>query len=321
MAEHENGTDRVAGALPNLVLAGVTKAGTTSLFNYLGQHPEIGVAGVKEINYFTPLLYGDSLAPLSEYSRHFARCADRPWRLDASPAYFVGGAELATAVQATLPDARVLIALRDPVRRFWSSYTYKHSKGRLPKDMTFPAFIAKCRQLRDAGVDGTPENVVYRTLSAGMYADYLEGWFDVFGDALRVVFFETLADDPRMVLSDICRWLGIDAAPVASMDLAARNATTQPRSLRLRRAAHRLNAALAPVVGDSVRRRLKRSYDRVNSGSLDERLGDAEREELAEFYAEANARCAALLTARGYADLPDWLSPTPATPRPAGQSS
>ena len=44
--------------LPNLVIAGVPKAGTTSLFNYLAQHPDICPSDVKETRYFEPLRYG-----------------------------------------------------------------------------------------------------------------------------------------------------------------------------------------------------------------------------------------------------------------------
>ncbi len=67
-----------AERLPNLIIAGVGKAGTTSLFWYLSQHPGICASDVKEIQYFTPLSEGDGvLPPLSEYARHFAAC-DRP---------------------------------------------------------------------------------------------------------------------------------------------------------------------------------------------------------------------------------------------------
>ena len=44
-----------SGRLPNLLVAGVSRGGTTSMFHYLGQHSEVGTSDVKELRYFTPL--------------------------------------------------------------------------------------------------------------------------------------------------------------------------------------------------------------------------------------------------------------------------
>src|SRR3712207_9448996 len=58
--------------LPNLIIAGVGKGGTTSLFRYLGQHPQVCASRVKELRYFQSLRYGEPMAPLDQYTRHFA---------------------------------------------------------------------------------------------------------------------------------------------------------------------------------------------------------------------------------------------------------
>ena len=56
--------DTTMGRLPNLVVIGVSKAGTTSLFEYLGRHRDVGLSDLKELRYFTPLRYGEPLERL-----------------------------------------------------------------------------------------------------------------------------------------------------------------------------------------------------------------------------------------------------------------
>ena len=110
-----------AEKLPNLIIAGVNKAGTTSLFSYLTQHPEIGGSSIKEACYFLPVRYGNKVAPISEYQALFKDSLLCPVIMEATPGYFYGGYSLANEINKTLPDTKVIILLRDPVTRLLSS--------------------------------------------------------------------------------------------------------------------------------------------------------------------------------------------------------
>src|SRR5688572_20599902 len=101
-------------ALPNLVIAGVTKAGTTSLHAYLSQHSGVAPADVKEVDHYAPMIGGGQPPSLAEYARHFVAAGAAPFRLDASPNYFIGGRRLVARMAEELRGPRVLIALRDP---------------------------------------------------------------------------------------------------------------------------------------------------------------------------------------------------------------
>ncbi len=298
------------GALPNLVVAGVTKAGTSSLHHYLGQHPAIGLADLKEVDHYAPMVGGGEAPSLSEYARHFHGCADATWRLDASPRYFIGGPPLVLRLASELGRPRILISLREPVSRMWSSYTYKRSKARLPEGMRFPDFVAACRRVHDEGTVREPGSAAYRTLASGVYADYLPDWFDVLDDQVRVVFFDDITRDPLALVSALCEWLDLDPAPARGFDLAGRNATVQPRSQAVKRVADRANAQLRRLVPDDswLRHTLKRSYLRLNAAALDERPSAADLEQLRAFYAPTLPRLRHLLEQRGQAELPDWLS-------------
>jgi Sulfotransferase domain len=296
--------------LPNLVIAGVTKAGTTSLFRYLGQHPDIGAADEKELDHYAPMVHGGQPPPIEEYARHFAAVADAPWRLEASPRYFIGGPALVQRLRDDLGTPKVLIALREPVSRMWSSYTYKRSKSRLPAGMTFADFYDECRRVADDRSERDPDDAGYRTLATGVYADFLPDWFDVLGSGVRVVFFDDLAAHPQQTVTELCTWLGLDAAPVAGFDLDVRNATYQPRSAALRTTAQRANSRLKRLVPEDspVNQTLRRAYQRINSRPLAERFTDADRERVAAFYAPTLPPLRALLSTAGHAKLPEWLA-------------
>jgi len=139
--------------LPNLVIAGVAKAGTTSLFRYLAQHPEVCPSSVKEARYFTALRYGEPLAPVADYARLFASCRGETYRMEATPGYFPGGRVVAQAIDELLPGSRVVVSLRDPVQRCWSWYRFVKSTARIPEQMGFPAYLDRCAELHRAGVD------------------------------------------------------------------------------------------------------------------------------------------------------------------------
>src|SRR3954451_21171218 len=138
-------------------MAGVTKAGTSSLHHYLGQHPGIGLADLKEVDHYAPMVSGAEPPSLEEYAGHFRECADATWRLAASPRSFIGGPPLVRRLADELGRPRVLIALREPVARMWSSYTYKRSKARLPQGMGFSDFVAACHRVHDEGTVRGPE--------------------------------------------------------------------------------------------------------------------------------------------------------------------
>lgn len=306
-----------AGAqrLPNLVIAGVTKAGTTSLFGYLGQHPDICPTRDKEVDHFTPLVHGGEPGDLSNYATQFSKWAGEPWRLEASPRYFIGGRPLAERLVRDLPDLHVVITLRDPVTRLWSSYTFKKSKGRLPVDMRFGQYFDRCLSVFEAGTAREVEALLFRALTVGRYADYLNDWFEVCGDRLRVVFFEQLVQAPRAQVARLCHWLGAATEPLTGFDFGVRNRTAQPRSLALRGLAFRFGRATRPLLDrhPELARALKSSYRRLNTGTLGEEMTPADRARVAEFYRPTFAPLRELLLAHGYADLPAWLAPAATT--------
>jgi len=293
--------------LPNLVIAGVAKCGTTSLFSMLGQHPQILASDLKELNYFSPLADGKPLPPLDIYTEHFRQWAGESYRMEASPRYAWLAPEIVAAVARTLPQPRILISLRDPVTRFWSAYGYLRSRGRLARDMSAEAYLEACEHWRS---DPSSSPVRGSALTVGMYAEYLPHWFDSFGDDVRVLFAEDLARDPRASVSSLWSWLQLDPSPSTTIDVGSRNTTMQARSHLLARAAELLRPVTRQVFDSrpQLRTSLRQLYGTVNGTARRDQLAPRTADRLRELYEPSNRQLAAFLAARGYQELPDWLT-------------
>jgi len=299
----------VRGALPNFVIAGVGKAGTTSLHWYLSQHPDICAAPVKEIGYFLPLVEGrGSLAPVEDYSAHFEGCGSERYRLEASPQYFQAGRPLIERMREVLGAPRIVVMLRDPVDRLWSQYRFTRSRmGDLPQEMSFEDYVARCLEVRRTGEPLTPENRLFRAVQGGFYAEYLDPWVEIFGDDFRLVFFEHLVDSPQRVFTALCQWLGITSDP-SSITFSVENRTVPVRSRALQRIALAANSERFLRNRRRLKEPLRRLYYAINRRPSSSVMpADIERM-LREEFEPGNRALASKLADLGYRDLPDWLT-------------
>jgi hypothetical protein len=294
--------------LPNLVIAGVEKAGTTSLFWYLSQHPQICASQVKEINYFHPGHTDGSMEPVAKYARYYTHYRGEPYRLEASPLYWYGGDWVISRIKQTLGQPRIVISLREPVSRFWSAYTFLKSMGRLHKALTGEEYIAECQRIERQQV-GQPKRTHHTPLSIGLYHEYILPWLDAFGHDLKVVFAEPLFSQPSVVTADLCEWLDIDATITDQLDYQTQNETISPRSYALAKVADSGKNILNKLLWRSATTRgvLRNAYRAVNSGGKVEILELQVRKQLEAFYLPSNLLLAAELRKRGYDKLPSWL--------------
>lgn len=295
--------------LPNLLLAGVAKSGTTSLFWYLAQHPDICASKVKELHYFTPLRDPNATLPsLDEYASHFQHCAAARYRMEGSPSYAFGGPAIISAIERTLDNPKIIISLRDPVQRMWSAYAFNKARGKITDVRSCDEFVTICEWKRRHESHMRVGDQKAGALSAGFYDEYLDAWLTTFGSDLLVVFAEDLFRDPAGVVGDVCRWLDIDADAVANLDVAPRNKTVEARNERLRAIAYSLKDHSNRVLegAPAVRSVLRTIYGWMNTTVIDEEFRPETRERLELIYAESKRRTGELLCRHGYTDMPSW---------------
>jgi hypothetical protein len=205
---------------PNLFVVGVVRGGTTSLWGYLEQHPEIFMSPVKEPHFFTKA--GQRRAPLyaseDAYLGLFAE-ATEPLRGEASASYFADAAS-AEAIKAVSPDAKILVALRDPVERAYSHYWHAVSNGQ--ETRTFAAAV------RDELAGRRPEGAE-PYVRRGFYTESLRRYLSLFGENVRVVFLDELSRSPAQTLRGVFEFLGVEPEVADRLVVERRNAFRLPR--------------------------------------------------------------------------------------------
>jgi hypothetical protein len=231
-----------AGEWPNLFVVGVVRGGTTSLWGYLQQHPEIYMSPVKEPHFFTKA--GSKLAPHYATERNYLALfsgARERFRGEASASYF-GDAASPRAIKRVSPDAKILVILRDPVERAYSHYWHAVGNGRETRDFA----DAVQDELAGHRPEGT-EPYVRR----GFYCEALRRYLDLFGDSVLVLFLEDLSREPATTLHGVFRFLGVDPEFADRVVVERRNEARLPRgrvSSRVLRSglARRVAAGIVP---------------------------------------------------------------------------
>ena len=293
------------------IIAGVNKAGTTSLFVSLSTHPDVAPSSIKETGYFLPARYGQPLAPAAEWDAYFADAGARPVHLEATPSYFYGGAAVAEAMRDRLVNPHTIVVLREPVSRAISFFTYQKIRLRFPADYPITDYLREADRLSpDDFLD--PANEKYMAFRGGCYAEFLPGWLDVLGtERLHLVDFERLVSDQRATLHETASWLGLEPERFPAEALSSENRTTGFKSPAFQRLALAGNDRLERILRrhPEAKRKLRAFYYRLNGRSTDEQIPDAVRAELARRYEEPNARLAEQLDAAGI-PRPTWLDPS-----------
>jgi hypothetical protein len=114
--------------LPNLVVIGAQKAGTTSLHRYLQEHPEIAMSTPKELNFFTSPRWNWPKG-VGWYESYFEEPATV--RGESSPSYTTYPREtgIPERMHEVIPEARLIYLVRDPVDRMLSQYLHDRASG------------------------------------------------------------------------------------------------------------------------------------------------------------------------------------------------
>jgi hypothetical protein len=244
-------------SLPQAVILGAQKSGTSSLHYYLVQHPGVIAPLRKEVHYFD-LNHGRGEA---WYRAHFGRVGEPGLNLDSSP-YYLFHPAVPARLHALLPDARLVVLLRDPVRRAYSHYWHERDKGRetLPFEDAIAAETGRIEadheQLANGALEVSTAHQHFSYLARGRYAEQLERWLALYPrERLLALRFEDLVRDPLAVLNATLGFLGLD--PAGSVRLEARNTRRYPplaesTAMRLREYFEPHNARLEALLGRAM---------------------------------------------------------------------
>ena len=205
-----------ARVLPDFIVIGAHKAGTTSFYEYLRQHPMIISAWKKDIKYFDLHFHRGSLWYRSYFPSKYRMRVDRYSGQryitgDGATDYFFSP-QAPQRIANLLPDVKLLLALRSPVDRAYSHYQHIYRNGWEPLSFEEAIEQENHRLQADAEDDETmPAFRRYGYVKKGLYANYLEKWFEIFPkDRIFIVRSEDFfGDDALDVYCQAQEFLGL----------------------------------------------------------------------------------------------------------------
>jgi hypothetical protein len=229
---------------PNLFIVGAPRSGTTSLWSYLKDHPDIFMSAEKELYFFDSDLWArEAWAPtLEQYLANFSAATDEGIIGEATPSY-LRSKRAPAEIKCFNPEARIIIMLRNPLDVMHSL----HSQGLRYGTEPIGDF--------EAALQADTARVGRESLGYHAFTDFpnqVQRYFDVFGrEHVHTIIFDDLKDNPASVYQDTLRFLnvGLNFAPgfkMANANLQVRNARLQRILVHRPRAFRGISRALLP---------------------------------------------------------------------------
>ena len=271
---------------PNFLIAGAAKSGTTSLYHWLSQHPDVFMPENKEPSYFVDT-YGFS--DWNRYLRLFEHARGKKAVGEASTPY-MSAPESPAWIHRILPDVKIIILLRNPIARAWSLYSWMVMEGYEWLSTFERAVTEEDRRFADVTFRHSNPQYFwnYMYFRSGLYHDQVREYLRLFGpDRVRIYLFEDLVTCPRAVYVDACKFLDLD--PAFEPALTVQNVSKIPRSIGLQFRLRRLlrgvysrrgpgaalrRSTIAAVMAANVRRGRRYEMPAVIRGSLAARYRD-----------------------------------------------
>jgi hypothetical protein len=279
------------------------KSGTTALYYYLEQHPQIFMSPVKEPDFFCSGSESTSnpgtTADVRAYERLFADVLDEKAYGEASHCYLYEPGAVGR-IKGYIPEARLIAILRNPVDRAYSHFLHMVRNGTEPLDDF-------SRALREE-MDGVHRASFQDYVGRGLYHEQLTRYFNAFDeDQIRIYLHEDLNDAAAFTLRDIFRFLEVDTEFIPDMSLK-RNVSGRPKNETLDKLLRRqgpVKDALKLYLPAKLRWRLSRPYDTLKNMNLTKppAVKPEVRQQLIEVYREDILKLQELMQR----DLSQWL--------------
>lgn len=299
--------------MPNFLIIGAGKSGTTSLYHYLRQHPQVYMSPVKEPKFFAVegkkldfrgpndeiSMNRGSITDINAYQALFRNVTNERAVGEASPLYLYSP-EAPGRIKHYIPEAKLIAILRDPVERAYSSFLQRVQKGQEPLGDFAQALQGEEARLRD---NWAPR---WQSKQIGFYYTHLKRYYDTFdAGQIRVCLYEDLRADPVALAQDVFRFLEIDDSFIPDTSLR-HNVSGIPKSRALQALVSRPNMIKSVVkllLPAGVRQHIAVSLQTRNIAEPPPPLDQDVRKELVGMYREDILKLEQLIGR----DLSSWL--------------
>ncbi|MGF1604220.1 MAG: sulfotransferase [Thermosynechococcaceae cyanobacterium] len=294
-------------SLPNFLVIGAAKSGTTALHHYLQQHPQVYMTPEKETNFFAfigeDLQFqgpGDaeinrfSITHFEDYAAQFAAVTDEIAIGEACPLYLYHP-KAPERIQANIPNAKLIVILRSPVERAYANFLHLVRDGREPHENFAHALKEEPQRIQENW------EWFWHYRQQGFYAMQLQRYCDRFpSDQLKIYLYEDLIQTPQTLLQGIFHYLEVDASFKPNMTIRP-NKSGMPKNRLMHQILTQpnpLKSILKPLFPAHLRQKIQHQ----NLGKP--QISPEVRQSLAALYQEDILRCQDIIQR----DLTAWLT-------------
>ena len=211
--------------LPNFLIIGAAKSGTTALYHYLKQHPDVFLTPIKETNFFaldgmnidfkgpgdSEGVHRNSITNITEYSYQFSKYKNEKAIGEVCPSYLYSE-NAPKNIKKYIPDVKIIAILREPVDRAFSAWLHLTRDKR--EYCSFDkALNNESRRIQENWAE------IWHYKEQGMYYKQLRRYYDVFTkENIKVFFYNDFKNNPKKIYSEICDFIGVNNAFNVDMD-------------------------------------------------------------------------------------------------------
>jgi hypothetical protein len=297
--------------LPNFLIIGAPKAGTTSLYHFLDQHPEVYMSPVKEPHFFAykdeeVKFYGpgdekrckDMFVTATKNYKSLFKGVRKEKAIGEASAMYLYSSTAPTNIANTLKDVKLILILRNPVDRAYSSYLHLLRDNRETLDFE-QALKAENYRLNNGWMP------FWGYKGMGFYHDSICRYIEIFGrENILIHLYDDLTQDYSAVLKKTFCFLGISDEVKVSTEIR-HNKSGIPKNKQLHfflREKHPVKSLLKPIIPSEIRKKIIASATNLNL-SKPLKLADSTREDLAREYREDIKKTSELINR----NLSSWL--------------
>jgi hypothetical protein len=255
--------------MPNFLIVGAAKSGTTSLYNYLSIHPDIFMPPThKEPRFFVAKHFKNlqaysqkfkehiqkmTIDELFEYESLFSKARDKTLKGEASVAYLYFYQTAIPNILKYAGDIKIIIILRNPIDRAYSAYS--HFKRDLNEPLSFEEALAS-----EASRIEKNYLPLYRYIDQGMYADQVEAYLKNFSN-VHILLFDDLIQNRLESIQRIYKFLNVDAQYIPDNIENIFNESGSPKSKFLQQFIYNdshIKLVIKNLVPKNIKTRLKK---------------------------------------------------------------
>ena len=210
LKRHVYGWSSPLRVLPDLIVIGVVRSGTTSLYHYLSQHPSVVKSAYDELGYFDSnyklgLNWYKSFFPSIFEKKKVMQKNKKFMTYDVTP-FYIYHEKAPERIHQILPNSKLIIILRNPVDRSYSNYFLGNQKKNFEEIIADEKKILN--KINKNNVDEYYNFVHTSMLARGFYAEQLENWYKSFSkDQILIIKSEEFATDTNKIMNNIFDFL------------------------------------------------------------------------------------------------------------------